>query len=226
MKLAQDETGYILVGDSHPTEAFFQSAPALEAYELALETVNGFLTSVNRGEKVTCCEVVVGEYRFKVCVGMPDHIIAYMDYVEPQMEPVAKEVPMQYINRRETMPDGVTRGDMALWPTMFPITSPGWVQIGSHPIAERHEAGDAVLIYDRFPKPEQGMERARVVDTNHQPDKRVWVRDNAGMDDAAERELLINFSKGDHLSASEREAWHQEATGFQESYYESFNRNQ
>lgn len=226
MKLAQDETGYILVGDSHPTEAFFQSAPALEAYELALETVNGFLTSVNRGEKVTCCEVVVGEYRFKVCVGMPDHIIAYMDYVEPQMEPVAKEVPMQYINRRETMPDGVTRGDMALWPTMFPITSPGWVQISAHPIDRRHEVGDTVLIYDRFPKPERDMERGTVINTLHRPDNRTWVKFENAFEDAIADECVINFSKGDHLSHDDIQAWHEDATGHQESYYESFNRNQ
>ena len=213
MKLAQDETGYILVGDSHPTECFAGSEEAVAAYAKATETINGFWRSVNSGAKVTCCEVVAGKYRFKVCVGMPEHIEAYMDYVEPQAAPAPVEPEMQYINRRDLMPDG-TRGDGALWPTFCPITSPGWVQIGSHPIAERHEAGDAVLIYDRFPKPEQGMERARVVDTNHQPDKRVWVRDNAGMDDAAERELLINFSKGDHLSQSEREAWEAEAAGY------------
>ena len=214
MKLAQDETGYILVGDSHPTEAFFQSAPALEAYELALETVNGFLTSVNRGEKVTCCEVVVGEYRFKVCVGMPDHIIAYMDYVEPQMEPVAKEVPMQYINRRETMPDGVTRGDMALWPTFAPITSPGWVQVGAYPIAGRHEVGDTVLVFDGVALPEFGMYHGRVADCNGTA---VFINSRVH-----QAQSCINFSKGDHLTETEREAWHQEATGFQESYYSTF----
>ena len=212
MKLAQDETGYILVGDSHPTEAFFQSAPALEAYELAKETVNGFWTSVNRGEKVTCCEVVVGEYRFKVCVGMPDHIEAYMDYVEPREEP-KPEPEMQYINRRES--------DGALWPTFCPIQSEGWVQIAAHPIAGRHETGDTVLIYDRFPKPERGMERATIV-FNDRPEDGVNRIKTDSYSAIFAAEILINLSKGDHLSHADIQAWHEDATGHQESYYSTF----
>jgi len=139
--------------------------------------------------------------------------------VTPEPAPVE----YQYINRRETMPDGVTRGDGALWPTFAPITSPGWVQIGERPVGfGYHSDGDTVLIFDRTAQPESKMQRGVVFSTNHRPDNRVWVKDNYGAEITAPNELLINFSKGDHLSAAEREAWHQEATGFQDSYYSTF----
>ncbi len=224
MKVIEDLTGYVLVNNELPGKKHWDSDNICTAYAGAVDTLNKFWMELQTNTDLKCCEVVTGEYRFKVCVGMPDHIIAYMDYVEPREEPQPAPVEMQYINRRDFMPDGVTRGDGALWPTMFPITSPGWVQIGAYPIAGRHEVGDTVLIYDRFPKPERDMVRCQVFNTNHKPDDRIWVRFNGEFDDAIQRELLINFSKGDHLSESEREAWHQEESGYQESYYQTFKR--
>lgn len=202
MILIEDETGKILVEESYSTECLPGTDEAVAAYEVAKETVNGFWTSVNRGAKVTCCEVVANEHRFKVCVGMPDYIVAYVDYVEPREE--EKPVEMQYINRRDFMPDGVTRGDGALWPTFAPIQSDGWVQIGKYPIEGRHEVGDTVLIYDRFPKPEREMKRGTVINTLHRPDNRTWVKFENAFEDAIADECVINFSKGDHLSDSEK----------------------
>jgi len=209
MKLAQDETGYILVGDSHPTECFAGGEEAVAAYAKANETINGFWRSVNSGAKVTCCEVVVGEYRFKVCVGMPEHIEAYMDYVDPTEAPAPVEPEMQYINRRES--------DGALWPTFCPITSPGWVQIGAYPIAGRHEVGDTVLIFNGYTDTAEAMTKDTVVG---------YLNGTVRLDvfDIPRPNVsYINFSKGDHLTPEEREAWHQEATGYQESYYSTFN---
>ena len=121
--------------------------------------------------------------------------------VTPEPAPVE----MQYINRRDFMPDGVTRGDGALWPTMFPITSPGWVQIGAYPIAGRHEVGDTVLFFDRYPVNAKAMFRAgRVLSI----DSDGWMHTDAV---CANEDRFINFSKGDHLSESEREAWEAEA---------------
>ncbi len=128
--------------------------------------------------------------------------------VTPEPEPE-----MQYINRRES--------DGALWPTFCPIQSEGWVQIGAVPIAGRHEVGDTVLIYDRFPKPERGMERGTIV-FNDRPEDGVNRIKTDSYSAIFAAEILINFSKGDHLSESEREAWHQEASRFQDSYYSTF----
>lgn len=138
---------------------------------------------------------------------LPEHTL----HVAPEPEPE-----MQYINRRDFMPDGVTRGDGALWPTMFPITSPGWVQIGAHPIDGRHEVEDTVLIFNRHIAPADKMIK-RIVSAIA-PDGVVEFPSGA----QCVQEVCINFSKGDHLSESEREAWHQEATGFQDSYYSTF----
>ena len=127
--------------------------------------------------------------------------------ITPEPEPVH----MQYVNRRIS--------DGALWPTLEPFNSPAWEEIAAHPITGRHEVGDTVLAYDRFAAPVNKMTASTV---------RSVSESGIVNTDANTRypECFINFSKGDHLSASEREAWHQEATGFQESYYESFNRNQ
>jgi len=204
MILIEDETGKILVEESYSTECLPGTDEAVAAYEVAKETVNGFWTSVNRGAKVTCCEVVANEHRFKVCVGMPDYIVAYVDYVEPREE--EKPVEMQYINRRDFMPDGVTRGDGALWPTFAPIQSDGWVQIGKYPIEGRHEVGDTVLIYDRFPKPEHTMPKAGII-YNDRPEAgmaRIKTDEYSAIFCA---EILINFTKGDHLSDSEKFEW-------------------
>ena len=156
---------------------------------------------------VTVFEICTEETRYRVTRDMPDWIVCYVDYIDPLKDREPKPEPeMQYINRRES--------DGALWPTFCPITSPGWVQIGAHPIAGRHEVGDTVLIYDRFPKPEREMEQGTVINTLHRPDNRTWVKFENAFEDAIADECVINFSKGDHLSASEREAWEAEAAGY------------
>lgn len=127
--------------------------------------------------------------------------------VTPEPEPE-----MQYINRRES--------DGALWPTPFQVVSAGWMQIASHPLNGRYEVGDTVLIHHRSAKPENALRRGTIAEV--MPDGSLLLSDFT----IEFIERCINFSKGDHLSESERESWHQEATGFQESYYESFNRNQ
>jgi hypothetical protein len=146
---------------------------------------------------VTVLEICTEETRYRVTRDMPDWIVAYVDYIDPLKDREPKPEPaMQYINRRES--------DGALWPTMFPITSPGWVQIAAHPINNRHEVGDTVLIYDRFPKPEGRMERGTVVNTLHRPDNRTWIKFENAFEDAIADECVINFSKGDHLSDAEK----------------------
>ena len=93
------------------------------------------------------------------------------------------------------MPDG-TRGDGALWPTMFPITSPGWVQIGAYPIDGRHERKETVLIFNGYVQPADKMDHVLFCNTSGYSVQ------------------YINFSKGDHLTAQEREAWEAEAAGY------------
>ena len=170
---------------------------------------------------VTAFEICTDETRYRVTRDMPDWIVCYVDYIDPlkDREPQPAPVEYQYINRRETMPDG-TRGDGALWPTFCPITSPGWVQIGAVVTHCRNDKGNTVLVYDGFPKPFGSMHVGGVVDVRGDG----FVMLPGG--DVRHQSVCINFTKGDHLSADEREAWHQEATGHQESYYESFNRNQ
>ena len=147
---------------------------------------------------VTVFEICTEETRYRVTRDMPDWIVAYVDYIVPLKDRKPKPIEMQYINRRES--------DGALWPTFCPITSPGWVQISAHPIDRRHEVGDTVLIYDRFPKPERDMKRGTVINTLHRPDNRTWVKFENAFEDAIADECVINFSKGDHLSASEKHA--------------------
>ncbi len=145
---------------------------------------------------------------------LPEHTL----HVAPEPEPE-----MQYINRRDFMPDGVTRGDGALWPTMFPITSPGWVQIGCRPCTPGyHSEGDTVVVYgNHLPRPIEQMTKRIFSGRLSGTPARVWIK-KASYDENTLDVFVINFSKGDHLSESEREAWHQEATGFQDSYYSTF----
>jgi hypothetical protein len=156
---------------------------------------------------VTVFEICTEETRYRVTRDMPDWIVCYVDYIDPLKDREPKPVEYQYINRRES--------DGALWPTFCPIQSEGWVQIGKYPIEGRHEVGDTVLVFDGVALPEIGMYRGRVADSNGTA---VFINSRVH-----QAQSCINFSKGDHLAADEREAWHQEATGFQESYYESFN---
>lgn len=151
-------------------------------------------------------EICTEETRYRVTRDMPDWIVAYVDYIDPLKDRAPAPVEMQYVNRRIS--------DGALWPTFCPITSEGWEQIGAHPIAGRHEIGDTVLVFDGFAKPEKEMHRGKLDCTAG----RCFV----GAMSPVQVTSCINFSKGDHLSADEREAWHQEALRFQESYYSTF----
>lgn len=129
---------------------------------------------------------------------LPEHTMPATHEPEPEM---------QYINRRES--------DGALWPTFAPITSPGWVQIGCRPCtAGYHSEGDTVVVYgNHLPRPIEQMTKRIFSGRLSGTPARVWIK-KASYDENTLDVFVINFSKGDHLSQSEREAWEAEAAGY------------
>ena len=211
MKVVSNElVGYIVVDNDAYGMPMWDNANAMQAYEQAEPTLIAFWGTVNLGSNAKCCEVVVGEYRFRVTVNMPDPIAAYMDFVEPKEEPVtpAPEPKYQYIYRRTS--------DGALWPTFCEIQAQGWELINRVPLGG-HQVGDGVLIFDGHPLPADKMYQSAVTG-------KTAFNVNVGSRFYSDVSC-INFSAGHHLTADEREAYQQEATRYQESYYESFNRD-
>jgi hypothetical protein len=112
-----------------------------------------------------------------------------------------------------------------LWPTFCEIQAQGWELINRRPCTPGyHSEGDTVVIYgNHLPRPiEQMTKRIFAGEVSGTP-ARVWIK-KASYEENTLDVFVINFTKGHHLTADEREAWHQESTRYQESYYESFNR--